>query len=196
MALIEEALPKLLHQIRWFNLGGGYAFDKIRKTAAFKETTARLRETYDLEFIIEPGTAAVQNAAHVVTRVVDLFRSGSAEIAVLDTSVNHMPEVFAYQFQPPVRGARRDAEYKYILAGATCLAGDIFGSYGFDSPLEVGQRLMIEKAGAYTHGQSHWFNGVNLPTLYTYSKADGLFQERQFTYEDFAQRCGKDIKNR
>ncbi|MBT6093347.1 MAG: hypothetical protein HOH04_00590 [Rhodospirillaceae bacterium] len=188
--LIEAEIPALLHRARWFNLGGGYAFDKILKTKAFDDTVSRLRDVYGLDVILEPGTAMVQNAARMVSTVVDIFESGTATHAVLDTSVNHMPEVFAYQFQPPVKGARRDAPHTYTLAGATCLAGDIFGTYSFDQPLEVGQRLVIEKTGAYTHGQSHWFNGINLPTVYSHSGAGGLKLERAFTFEDFASRCG------
>ncbi len=190
MELIEAKIPALLQQVRWFNLGGGYAFDKVLKSTAFGEAVARLRSHFDMDVIIEPGTSMVQNAARVVTSVVDIFKTKTAIHAVLDTSVNHMPEVFAYQFQPPVRSARRDAGHTYILSGATCLAGDIFGTYSFDRPLTIGQRLAIEKAGAYTHGQSHWFNGINLPAIYSHSVAGGLSCEREFTFEDFASRCG------
>ena len=56
-------------------------------------------------------------------------------------------------------------------------------------PLRVGQTLSFERAGAYTHGQSNWFNGVSLPSLYSHSEAEGLTLERRFTFQDFARRC-------
>jgi len=186
---IETALPELMRRIRWFNLGGGYFFDKIRKTKTFADTVLRLRRDYGLKVFIEPGTAMVQNAASVITTVVDIIETGPKEIAVLDTSVNHMPEVFTYQFRPPVKEARRGGGNTYILAGATCLAGDLLGTYAFDQPLKIGQPLTIEKMGAYTHGQSHWFNGVNLPAIHTFSKKAGLKLERAFTFRDFMARC-------
>ncbi len=186
---IEAALPDLLHQIEWFNLGGGYYFDKIRKIKGFAGAVSRLQEIYGLRVFIEPGTALVQNAAVLVSTVVDIIDAQTTPIAILDTTLNHMPEAFVYQFQPPVSAARAGADHSYVLAGATCLAGDIFGTYAFDTPLEIGERLVFEKMGAYTHGQSHWFNGVNLPAIYTHSAESGLVLERAFTYEDFARRC-------
>jgi len=187
---VISALPGLLEHIQWFNLGGGYFFDKIRKTVDFTQSVSLLRQDFGLQVFIEPGTAMVRDAASMVSTVVDVIDLGAKKIAVLDTTVNHMPEVFAYQFRPPVKGARRGGKFTYILAGATCLAGDTFGTYAFNQPLEVGQRVIIEKMGAYTHGQSHWFNGVNLPAIYTCSAADGLTLEAAFSYDDFARRCG------
>jgi carboxynorspermidine decarboxylase len=193
---IEAALPEIMQRIQWINLGGGYYFDKIRKTQSFADMVTRLRRDYELEVFIEPGTAVVQNAASIITTIVDIIEDGAAKIAVLDTSVNHMPEVFVYQFHPPVMGARPETKpggkNVYTLAGATCLAGDLIGTYAFEQQLEIGEQLKINKMGAYTHAQSHWFNGINLPAIYTYSKAAGLKLERAFSYEDFSSRCGFD----
>ncbi len=65
-----------------------------------------------------------------------MFRSGGKTIAVLDTTVNHVPEVFEYQFEPDVLDHDDDqAEYEYLLAGSSCLAGDLLGVYAFDRRL-------------------------------------------------------------
>ena len=45
-----------------------------------------------------------------------------------------MPEVFEYSFEPDVAGHSDDAPHSYILAGASCLAGDVFGEYSFYEP--------------------------------------------------------------
>lgn len=189
LSLMERAIPALMHQVRWFNLGGGYVFDKVFRSNAFVDRLEKLDRKFGLEFVIEPGSGMVQAAARIVTRVVDIFQGDTLPVAVLDTSVSHMPDVLTFQFQPPVHDAGIGGKHVYMLAGASCLAGDVFGTYGFKQPLQVGQTLSFEKAGAYTHGQSNWFNGVNLPSLYSHSEAEGLTLERRFTFQDFARLC-------
>ena len=61
-------------------------------------------------------------------------------IAVLDTTINHAPEVFDYQLQPDDVGHDLAHRHPYLLAGATCLAGDLFGEYRSVRPLQIGSR--------------------------------------------------------
>jgi len=188
--MIEQHLGGLLHQIEWFNFGGGFYFDKISKIEPFRKSVERLKGKYGLEVVIEPGTSVVVNAARLVCTVIDLFSSGGKTIAVLDTTVNHMQEVFSYQLRPSVAGATINGPNRVVLAGSTCLAGDIFGVYGFAAPVEVGDRIIFNKRGAYTHAQSHWFNGINLPTIYLVSDNGEITLHQDFSYEDFARHCG------
>ena len=95
--------------------------------------------------------------------MIDLFRADGKSIAVLDTTVNHVPEVFEYQFEPDVLGHDDDAEYEYLLAGSSCLAGDLLGDYAFRRPLRIGSRVVLTNVGAYAMVKSHMFNGINLP---------------------------------
>ncbi len=189
---IERKLGSLLSEIRWVNLGGGYIFDCDEALDAFYETVNLLRRKYRLEVFIEPGAAIVSKAGYLIGTVLDIFENGSRKIAILDTTVNHMPEVFEYQFSPDVAGHVETGRYKYILAGCTCLAGDLFGEYTFDEPLKVGSRVIFTDMGAYTLVKSHMFNGVNLPTIYALSEHCELILKKQFTYDDFASRCGVD----
>ena len=92
--------------------------------------------------------------------------SDGKEVAVLDTTVNHMPEVFEYQFRPEVLGHSDAGPHEYVLAGMSCLAGDVFGEYRFDEPLRVGSRVVFTDAGAYTIVKANTFNGIPLPTVY------------------------------
>ena len=67
---------------------------------------------------------------------------------ILDASVNHVPEIFEFQDEPDVRGNIKLPGHRYILAGATCLAGDIFGEYDFAEPLKVGSKVVFANIGA------------------------------------------------
>jgi carboxynorspermidine decarboxylase len=78
-----------------------------------------------------------------------------------------------------------------LLAGSTCLAGDIFGEYAFDEPLQVGSRIIFCNVGAYTQVKAHMFNGINLPAMYSLSASGRLVRRKRFTYADFKARIGE-----
>ena len=189
---LHSQLGKLLQKVKWINLGGGYLFDGSEDIPALYEAVEFLRSNYGLEVFIEPGAALIQSAGYIVSSVLDVFTSEGKRIAVLDTTVNHMPEVFEYGYEPDVLGHDDDAPYEYLLAGCTCLAGDLFGEYRFAEPLEVGERVVFSNAGAYTLSKAHRFNGVNLPTVYAINQVGDLVFKKGFTYADFAGKWGAD----
>ncbi len=168
-------------------------FDEYTDWSAFLEAVTLCKNKYGLEVFFEPGKGIVGEAGYIISTVLDIFDNDGKKIAVLDTTVNHMPEVFEYQYRPQVMQEYEDGKYEYILAGATCLAGDLFGEYSFDEPLEIGSRIIFENMGAYTLVKAHMFNGVNLPTIYTYSREGKLELIKQFSYDDFKSRCGANV---
>lgn len=187
---IDAKFEKFLPRIRWINLGGGYLFNKAKSLEPFYEAVHLLKSKYDLDVLIEPGASVVREAGCLVSTVLDVFDSEGKTIVILDTTVNHMPEVFEYQFEPDVVGHKDDGRFNYILAGCSCLAGDVFGEYAFDEPLKIGSRVIFENVGAYTLVKAHMFNGINLPSIYAYTTEGKLELKKQFTYEDFKSRCG------
>ena len=191
--LLDEAIYPLLNQVKWINLGGGYYFDDDMDVSPFEQAIELLKSKYDLEVIIEPGAALVQEAGSLVSNVVDLFESDGKTIAVLDTTVNHLPEVLEFEYKPDVFDSIEDGNFEYILAGASCLAGDKFGTYRFRAPLQLGSRVIFQNVGAYSLVKSHMFNGINLPSIYM-QHADGKIElVKEYYYKDFLDRCGVEV---
>ena len=122
----------------------------------------------------------MRDNGYLVSEVLDLFQSDGKGVAVLDTTVNHMPEVFEYQYRPEVLGHSDAGSQEYVLAGISCLAGDVFGEYRFDEPLRVGSRVVFTDVGAYTIVKASTFNGIPLPTVYEL-RDDGSFVEMAVT---------------
>lgn len=187
---VDRRLGGLLERVSWVNLGGGYLLDPPLDLEPLARAVDLLRSKYGVTVFIEPGAAFVRDAGYLIASVVDRFASDGREIAVLDTTVGHMPEVFEYQFEPDILGHEDDAGHEYTLAGCSCLAGDVFGDYAFREPLEVGSRVVFAEAGAYTLVKAHMFNGINLPAIYAWTESGELELKRAFTYADFLGRCG------
>jgi carboxynorspermidine decarboxylase len=193
---VAKNLDHVLRRVSWVNLGGGYLFTSKSDVEPLRAAISLLAEHYDVDVFIEPGASVVRGAGCLVSSVIDLARIDGETLAFLDTTVNHMPEVYEYQYEPDVVGdaRKRRHHYKgkhhYRLVGSTCLAGDTFGQYAFDAPLEIGSRVVFPDMGAYTLAKAHMFNGINLPTIYSVTEEHELIVRKRFSYRDFLESCG------
>ena len=191
---LQCEIPHILSEISWINLGGGYGWSAPHSVGQLIEAIALLRSTAIQDIYIEPGAALVCDGGTFVASVVDLIDTDGQTVAVLDTSINHMPEVFEYRdlpgIEPEVLGHRNDLPagegFGYVLAGSTCLAGDLFGTYQFAEPLAIGSRIVFPAMGAYSLVKAHMFNGQPLPNIYVEMSNGSIMLRRASSFKDFA----------
>ncbi|NOQ15748.1 MAG: carboxynorspermidine decarboxylase [Methyloprofundus sp.] len=186
VALLKQKLGQHFSQLHWLNLGGGYLIKQMSDHQVFIELVKTLRRQYGLEVYIEPGKAVVGDAVTLQATVIDSFSSDGKVIAVLDTSINHNPEVFEYQRQPDIKESTKSGKFGVILVGATCLAGDVFGEYHFDQAVKVGDSINFTNVGAYTLVKANRFNGYNFPDIYSLAKGK-LTLLKHYDYESYRQ---------
>lgn len=187
--LLTEIKP-LFERIEWINLGGGYLINEASNRDALRQAKTTLARHGSYQLFMEPGAAIARSAGCLVSTVVDLFARDGKWVAVLDTSTNHMPEVFEYQLRPEVAGDSVSGDYAYLLAGSSCLAGDLFGEYRFEQPLEVGKRIVFSNRGAYSLVKANMFNGINLPVIYLLDERGALKEIKRYEFGDFLSLCG------
>ncbi len=175
----------LLEKLEWVSLGGGFYFTKenypIKK---FAQKIKEFSQKYKLQVYLEPGEAAITNSAYLVVKVLDILHN-DAHIAVVDSSVEaHMLDLLIYRTSAKMEN-NSHGKHTYTIAGKSCLAGDIFGTFKFDKPLEVGETLQFSDAAGYTMVKKNWFNGLQMPSI-VLKKLDGSCQlVRSFSYNDF-----------
>jgi carboxynorspermidine decarboxylase len=182
---LQAHLGKALKELEWINLGGGYQYNEIDALEPFYRTVDLLKRQFGLDVFVEPGEAIVGNAGYLVSSVVDLFSSEGKTIAMLDTTVNHLPGVFSYKSDPIVLNSVRSGSFAYLLGGATCLAGDLFGEHKFAEPLAIGSKIIFQCVGGYSLVKANMFNGVNLPNIYSLSVERELSLKRRYSIKDF-----------
>lgn len=173
---------------KWLNLGGGYLFNRQSDLMPLMDIIKWLQDSYAVDVYIEPGKAITGQAGYLIANVIDLFNSDGKQVAVLDTAINHLPEVFEYQYQPKVMNAYDKGDYEYRLAGSSCLSGDLFGDYFFDEALAIGSRIVFENVGAYMQVKADMFNGVNLPATYLLNNRNEFELIKQYDYDFFRSR--------
>lgn len=188
---VEEKFGKYLTQLKWINFGGGHHITKEGYNIPLLEKCInRMQEKYGLKVYLEPGEAVALNAGFLVTEVLELIEGPEREmpVAILDASAAcHMPDVIEMPYRPPLLNSGEEGEktYSYMLAGATCLAGDNIGIYSFDEPLQCGQRLVFGDMAIYTMVKNNTFNGMALPDIYYVDSQDELKCIKKFAYENF-----------
>lgn len=188
LAAVEERFAQWLPHIKWLNLGGGHlmtraGYDVDHLIAQLK----RLRETYDVEVILEPGSAVAWQTGPLVSEVVDIVEN-HGQIAILDISATgHMPDVLEMPYRPAVTNSDLPGvlPHTYKLGGNSCLAGDVIGEYSFAQPLQAGDRVIFEDMMHYTMVKTTFFNGVEHPSI-GILRSNGEFElVRKFNYADF-----------
>lgn len=156
----------MLHRLDWVSLGGGISFTSPGYALdAFCARLRRFAQTYAVTVYLEPGAAVVRQAATLEVKAVDVGCNGK-NLAVVDSSTEaHMLDLLIYREAATIGAFLSRGEHRYQICGKTCLAGDIFGEANFNAPLQIGDRLSIADAGAYTMVKKNWFNGVNMPSI-------------------------------
>ncbi|MBK6896633.1 MAG: carboxynorspermidine decarboxylase [Alphaproteobacteria bacterium] len=187
------ALPKIRH----INLGGGHFYthknyDIPRLIAALK----KLKQDFTGTVTLEPGAAHVLNGGYLVSTVLDIIPHAQ-KIAILDASAStHMPDVLEVPYTPEIIGAeiveqeKADEPNTYILGGNTCMTGDVIGTYKFEKPLEIGQKIIFTDMMQYSFVKNTTFNGIPLPDLALLHEDGRVEIVKRFLYEDFVGRLG------
>lgn len=189
---IGEKYGMTLGELSWVSLGGGVDFTADDyPLEAFADRLRAFSEAFDIQVYLEPGEAAISGAASLVTSVLDIVHN-EKDIAIVDSSIEaHMPDLLIYRAEAELaKPMPVDASYRYLVAGKTCLAGDVFGEFSFDAPLQTGDRIEFADAAGYTMVKMNWFNGLRMPSI-VIKRLDGEYEQaRQFNYYDFKSNLG------
>ncbi|EDP8373381.1 carboxynorspermidine decarboxylase [Campylobacter upsaliensis] len=198
----EAKFGKWIAGMKWVNFGGGHHITKkgydVEKLIALCK---KFSDKFGVQVYLEPGEAVGWQTGVLVASVIDIVEN-EKHIAILDTSSEaHMPDTIIMPYTSEVLNARvlstregeqisslREGEKAYLLAGNTCLAGDVMGEYAFKNALQRGDKIVFLDQIHYSIVKNTTFNGVILPNLMLYTKEKKLEIVRKFSYEDYAKR--------
>jgi len=185
MDFIGRNYSAILKKLEWVSLGGGLAFTK--EIYPFEKFCRLLKEfsgKFSVQVYLEPGEAAITGCAELVTTVLDVVHN-KVDIAILDASTEaHMLDLLIYRINAKIASPRQ-GRFKYIIAGRSCLAGDVFGQYSLGKKLKPGDIVRIADAAGYTMVKKNWFNGLPMPSICVKRLNGTLEKVRSFGYKDY-----------
>ncbi len=196
-------------RLEWINFGGGHHITKADYDISLLVNLIRqVGEESGATIYLEPGEAVALDAGWLVATVLDIFKTRDYAVAILDTSAAcHMPDVLEMPYTPksyivpsPERSGGASVwyegqalgvyPYSIQLAGPTCLAGDVIGTYSFAVPPLPGDRIVFTDMAIYTMVKNNTFNGMPLPSIVLQDKEKNVVTLKSFEYDDFKNRLG------
>lgn len=189
---VEAQFADIIRGKKWMNFGGGHHITMPDyDTGKLVDIIKRFSDRYGVQVYLEPGEAIAIRTGVLVASVLDIVENDGLN-AILDASATaHMPDVLEMPYRPDIQGAGHPGEkaHTYRLGGPTCLAGDVIGTYSFDAPLKVGDKIILKDMSHYTMVKTTTFNGVRHPSIATADpKSGAIHVVRQFGYEDYRNR--------
>ncbi len=174
------ALSQAGIKLEMLNLGGGfpcqYASTDIVPTLA--EIGAEIAEQYQQlpyqpKLIVEPGRGIVAEAGVLVASVIARVPRRETTWLFLDAGVyNGLFEAMAYQGSTryvveAVRPSGRSGEALFALAGPTGDSPDVITREALlPADMDVGDKVIVRNAGAYSLSVTSEFNGFPRPAAY------------------------------
>ena len=158
-------------ELRMLNVGGGFPIHYTENSFSMREIGGRIRESVDqlfpedIDLVVEPGRILVGEAGIFVSTVIGKAVRNGEKWLYLDVGVFNglMESVGGIEY--PLVSSRNGSVQRWSLAGPSCDSMDIVQS-GVPLPeMEVGDKVFILSAGAYTTAYTSRFDGVTIPRV-------------------------------
>ena len=173
-AQLFRALEAKGVQLTMLNIGGGFPTRYRRDLPSLADYGAAIRDSMLRHFgnrqpdiVLEPGRQMVGDAGVIQTEVVLISRKSANDKrrwVYLDVGkFGGLAETMDESIQYPIVSHRKGSRERVVLAGPTCDSADVLyerADYRLPVDLEIGDKLEIRSAGAYTSTYaSVGFNG-------------------------------------
>ncbi|MBN2098808.1 MAG: type III PLP-dependent enzyme [Dehalococcoidia bacterium] len=159
-------------ELHMLNLGGGFPATYLKPIPTLGEIAKVIHDSLaaffpkDTEVSIAPGRGLVGEAGVLAATVMAKAVRDGEQWLYLDVGVfNGLMEAVGgikYRFVPSRNGPTR----KWVLSGPTCDSFDVISNEVELPDLDVGERVYIPSAGAYTTAYASHFDGFPIPAVH------------------------------
>ena len=190
--MADKIVSEYSLDLNYIDVGGGY-FGGVVGKPSFKEyfdtvydifkSNIRLSNT---NIIAEPGMSLIGAGVDYIASVTDVKNTKNNSFVFLDGSRIHIDPFMrksGYTYDIERCESSSEESKEQILCGFTCMEGDRFFTLN-DKLLNVGDKLIFKKVGAYTMGLSPQFIEF-YPAVYAENEDGLVTARRKNTARDF-----------
>ncbi len=159
-------------KLKMVNIGGGLPIQHTKPVPHVADLAITIRDTIKqeipdkVEIFAEPGRFMIGEAGVMVSTVVAKARRNDENWLYLDVGVfNGFMETLG-GIKYSMTTDRDGPLQRWVLAGPSCDSMDIISNNAELPEPEVGDRIYISPAGAYTIDYASRFNGISIPKTY------------------------------
>jgi ornithine decarboxylase len=158
-------------RLKMLNIGGGFPIKYEEASFSVYDMARRIGEVIDslfpdgVDLYVEPGRVIVGEAGTLVGTVIGKASRNGERWLYLDVGVFNglMESVGGIRY--PMASSRNGSAVEWVLAGPSCDSLDIVQGNVLLPELEVGDRVYIQSAGAYTTAYASRFDGAVIPRV-------------------------------
>jgi ornithine decarboxylase len=175
-----DLITKLEHQgikLEFLDIGGGFPADYGQPIASITTTCRLISKSIkkhipeNIEIIAEPGRFISAESSIIVTTIIAREHRSGTDWLHLDMGVFQglIEPLEMRTWKYPLFTDKNPRGYKkdFVLTGPTCDAYDTIGTdYSLPSEMNMGDKVYIGSAGAYTSVYGSTFNGFEVPKTY------------------------------
>jgi len=169
---VWELAAKKGIELHLLNIGGGFPIKYTKPVPSIAEIARVIRDSLakafpkDIELVLAPGRALVGEAGTLVTAVIAKAARATEKWLYLDVGVFNglMESVGGIKY--PMVAKKGSKTSKWVLAGPSCDSFDVISTEAELPELEVGDRVYIMSAGAYTTAYASQFDGFPIPKIH------------------------------
>ncbi|MFC1902872.1 type III PLP-dependent enzyme [Chloroflexota bacterium] len=159
-------------KLRMLNIGGGFPIKYVNPAPSIVQIARTVRDVIektfskDIEIFVEPGRAIVGEAGVLVATVIGKGARNGERWVYLDVGVFNglMESIGGIKY--PIAVPRDGPKGRWVLAGPSCDSFDVISTEAELTEPEVGGKVHIMSAGAYTTAYASNFNGFCIPKTY------------------------------
>lgn len=159
-------------ELQMLNIGGGFPIKYTKPVPSIAEVAAKIKAYLSSSFphgvglALAPGRALVGEAGILVTSVIARANRGKEKWLYTDVGVfNGLMETVG-GIKYPMLTEEKQATSIWVLAGPSCDSFDVISTEAELPELEVGDKIHILSAGAYTTAYASEFDGFNIPSVH------------------------------
>jgi len=159
-------------ELKMLNIGGGFPIRYTEPIPSIAQISGVIQKTLNREFpqgielFVEPGRVFVGEAGVLVSTVIAKAKRDGQKWLYLDVGVfNGLMESIG-NIRYPIYVERDGPVSKWVIAGPSCDSFDVISSEVELPELEIGDKVYLNSAGAYTTAYASRFNGFPIPRIY------------------------------
>lgn len=191
ISLVNE-LNRMDINVQYIDMGGGIGITyREEEPPTFEEYVSAIQpliEGSDRTLIVEPGRVLLGNAGILVTRVINVKKSGNKNFVVVDAAMNDLirPSIYgAYHRIIPIERPAEDTDTIVAdVVGGICESTDFFARGRELSRPEPGELIAIMSAGAYGSAMSSNYNSRPLIAEVMVDGTETKLIRRRQTFEE------------
>ncbi|MCE3039967.1 diaminopimelate decarboxylase [Helicobacter anatolicus] len=150
--------------LKFFDVGGGigirYENEKTIDLYAYAQGILSKLNGLDVTIICEPGRSIVGEAGYLVTRVLYEKHTQNKRFVIIDGAMNDLLRPSLYNAHHNIKIFHEKKQEKTLadVVGPVCESGDFLAKNAMLPPMESGDLIVFENAGAYGFSMSSNYN--------------------------------------